>query len=180
MRHRLFQLGRQVRVFAARHRGAEGADARHVAVAPRFALLQEQAARLGGAIPVMTIGQTGDVIFQLAQSFGTDAPAVGKVKQAADKIWTLKIEKRAAVNPAAEVKTGPCAIVTASRGLGYSVSVTRGFGRRGLGKYEAAFRENGIDETVLPNLTAVASARWGTDAAAFSVAACAHQRRRRR
>ena len=123
------------RVFAARHRGAEGADARHVAVAPRLALLQEQAARLGGAIPVMTIGQTGDVIFQLAQSFGTDAPAVGKVKQAADKIWTLKIEKRAAVNPAAEVKTGPCAIVTASRGLGYSVSVTRGFGRRGLGKY---------------------------------------------
>ena len=69
----------------------------------------------------MTIGQTGDVIFQLAQSFG----------------------------------------------------------RRGLGKYKAAFRENGIDETVLPNLTAVASARWGTDAAAFSVATCAHQRRRR-
>ena len=90
---------------AARHRGAEGADARHVAVAPRLALLQEQAARLGGAIPVMTIGQTGDVIFQLAQSFGTDAPAVRKVKQAADKIWTLKIEKRAAVNPAAEVET---------------------------------------------------------------------------
>ena len=29
-----------------------------------------------------------------------------------------------------------------------------GYGRPGLGKYEAAFRENGIDETVLPNLTA--------------------------
>ena len=29
-----------------------------------------------------------------------------------------------------------------------------GYGRRGLGKYEAAFRANEIDETVLPNLTA--------------------------
>ena len=29
-----------------------------------------------------------------------------------------------------------------------------GYGRRGLGKYEAAFRENEIDETVLPDLTA--------------------------
>ena len=38
----------------------------------------------------MTIGQTGDVIFQLAQSFGTDAPAVGKVKQAADKNLDLE------------------------------------------------------------------------------------------
>ena len=100
-----FSLAGKSGYSAARHRGAEGADARHVAVAPRLALLQEQAARLGGAIPVMTIGQTGDVIFQLAQSFGTDAPVVGKVKQAADKIWTLKIEKRAAVNPAAEVET---------------------------------------------------------------------------
>ena len=59
---------RQVRVFAARHRGAEGADAHHVAVAPRLALLQEQAARLGGAIP----------------------RAVGKVKQAADKNLDLE------------------------------------------------------------------------------------------
>ena len=40
----------------------------------------------------------------------------------------------------------------------------------GLGKYEAVFRENEIDETVLPNLTAedlkeVASQRWDTGAA---------------
>ena len=40
----------------------------------------------------------------------------------------------------------------------------------GLGKYEAAFRENEIDETVLPNLTAedlkrsLASQRWATAA----------------
>ena len=39
----------------------------------------------------------------------------------------------------------------------------------GLGKYEAAFRENEIDETVLPGLTAgdlkeLALPRWGTAA----------------
>jgi hypothetical protein len=118
-------------------------NARHVAVAPRLALLQEQAARLGGAIPVMTIGQTGVVIFQLAQSFGTDAPAVGKVKQAADKIWTLKIEKRAAVNPAAEVddrverRNDPAPRVTASRPRpcrGLALSVARLKRRRFRGR----------------------------------------------
>ena len=31
----------------------------------------------------------------------------------------------------------------------------------GLGKYEAAFRENEIDETVLPNLTAEDLHWWG-------------------
>ena len=39
----------------------------------------------------------------------------------------------------------------------------------GLGKYEAVFRENDIDETVLPNLTAedlkeLGVGRWGTAA----------------
>jgi hypothetical protein len=109
------------------------------------------------------------LIFQLAQSFGTDAPAVGKVKQAADKIWTLKIEKRAAVNPAAEVETEWKDETTLRHrdgepqsGLlgvqhevfGGRIMMCAGYGRPGLGKYEAVFRENEIDETVLPNLTA--------------------------
>ena len=34
----------------------------------------------------------------------------------------------------------------------------------GLGKYEAAFRENDIDETVLPNLTAEDLHCWGLGA----------------
>src|SRR6476660_6631251 len=48
----------------------------------------------------------------------------------------------------------------------------------GLGKYEAAFREHDIDETVLPNLTAgtsrnLASPRWNT-AATFWMPALRH------
>src|SRR6266478_5953839 len=41
----------------------------------------------------------------------------------------------------------------------------------GLGKYEAAFRENEIDETVLPNLTA-------EDLKELGVAALGHRRKR--
>ena len=36
--------------------------------------------------------------------------------------------------------------------------------RLGLGKYEAAFRENEIGETVLPNLTAEVLPCWGLGA----------------
>jgi hypothetical protein len=56
----------------------------------------------------------------------------------------------------------------------------------GLGKYEAIFRENEIDETVLPNLTgrtsrSLASRRWGTGASCWMPSLlCAPMRAARR
>ena len=76
----------------------------HVALDPRQALIEVQQARLGGAVPVVSVGQGGDVGFELQQSFGADRFAIGEIKEAAGVVRTLKVEQRPRITPAAMVE----------------------------------------------------------------------------